>query len=67
MRYGCGSRRPSADQEALSKFGYDPGHADGVVDASTHTAVQKFQQARGLRVTGAFDPQTMAALGVALQ
>jgi peptidoglycan hydrolase-like protein with peptidoglycan-binding domain len=51
-------------QRALSRYGYDPGPADGMFNASTRDAVLQFQRARGIRATGELDSQTVAALGV---
>ena len=55
----------TAAQRALSRYGYDPGPADGVFNTSTKDAVLQFQQARGMRQTGELDSQTVAALGIA--
>ena len=51
-------------QMALSRYGYDPGPADGTFNPSTKDAVVQFQQARGIRTTGELDSQTMSALGI---
>jgi peptidoglycan hydrolase-like protein with peptidoglycan-binding domain len=53
-----------AAQTALSRYGYDPGPADGRFTSSTKEALQQFQQARGIRATGELDSQTVAALGL---
>jgi len=53
-----------AAQTALSRYGYDPGPADGRFTSSTKEAVLQFQQARGIRATGELDSQTVAALGL---
>ena len=53
-----------AAQRALSRFGYDPGPADGSFNASTRDAVLQFQAARGMKATGELDSQTVAALGI---
>ena len=55
----------TAAQRALSRYGYDPGPADGAFNSSTKDAVLQFQQARGMRQTGELDSQTLAALGIA--
>jgi membrane-bound lytic murein transglycosylase B len=41
-----------AAQQALSKLGYDPGSADGVVGANTRSAMRAWQKARGLPADG---------------
>ncbi|MEO9216745.1 MAG: His-Xaa-Ser repeat protein HxsA [Rhodanobacter sp.] len=70
-----GTPRPSGDQlrlmvmrvqAALYAKGYDPGAIDGELTESTKLALQKFQSAHGLAVTGKMTTQTMNALGVAL-
>jgi peptidoglycan hydrolase-like protein with peptidoglycan-binding domain len=53
-----------AAQMALSRYGYDPGPADGTFNESTKEAVLQFQQARGIRATGELDSPTVAALGL---
>ena len=54
-----------AAQRALSRYGYDPGPADGMFNPSTRDAVLQFQSARGMKSTGELDSQTLAALGIA--
>ncbi|MFT4194362.1 peptidoglycan-binding domain-containing protein [Ottowia sp.] len=54
-----------AVQEALKATGFDPGPADGVLNAGTLGAVARYQQARGLPVHGYLDVETVRALGVA--
>jgi His-Xaa-Ser repeat protein HxsA len=70
-----GTPRPTVDQlrlmimrmqAALYAKGYDPGAIDGELTESTKLALQKFQGAHGLAVTGKMTTQTMNALGVAL-
>lgn len=53
-----------ARQAALDRAGFSPGVIDGVVGRKTTLALQAFQTARGLRVTGQFDAATDATLGV---
>ena len=53
-----------AAQVALSRYGYDPGPANGTLNPSTKEAVLQFQEARGIRTTGELDSQTAAALGI---
>lgn len=49
-------------QRALSKLGYDPGPADGLMGPRTKLALQSFQTDRGLEATGLLDPPTSEAL-----
>jgi len=53
-----------AAEQALTKFGYNPGNADGTYDENTRAAVMNFQKERGLRATGELDAATLSALGV---
>jgi len=53
-----------ARQAALDRAGFSPGVIDGVVGRKTTLALQAFQAARSLPVTGQFDAATDAALGV---
>ena len=46
----------------LAALGYFSGQADGIFDAGTRTALESFQQANGLEVTGAVDSATLDAL-----
>ena len=50
-------------QEALMDAGYDPGPADGDLGYQTMTAVERFQQSRGLP-TGQLTMETLYQLGV---
>ncbi len=52
-------------QQALKKANYNPGPADGVLGAQTVTAVESYQQDRGLPV-GSLTLQTIELLGVPL-
>ena len=53
-----------AAQQALSRFGYNPGATDGSWNSSTASAVTQFQKARGLQATGDLDSETRSALGL---
>jgi peptidoglycan hydrolase-like protein with peptidoglycan-binding domain len=54
-------------QKALQKLGYDPGKIDGITGPHTKAAIEKFQQASGLKADGIVGPKTQAALAKALQ
>jgi peptidoglycan hydrolase-like protein with peptidoglycan-binding domain len=49
---GTGSHRVAAVQRALTEYGYGQLKPTGVVGADTQAAIQKFEQARKLPVTG---------------
>ena len=49
-------------QLILSKNGYDPGGADGVMGAKTKTAIAGFQKDNGMQPTGEVDEQLIHAL-----
>jgi len=51
-------------QTALTVRGYDSGGIDGVLGDRTRSSLRAFQTARGLRVTGFLDLETLDALGV---
>jgi len=51
-----------AAQEALIDFGYGNLEADGVFGAGTRKAVEAFERAKGLPVTGQLGAATLAAL-----
>jgi hypothetical protein len=51
-------------QEALGRFGYEPGPIDGVMRFKTGLALRAFQQKHGLSVTGRTNPETLATLGI---
>lgn len=51
-------------QAALDRAGFSPGLIDGGPGAKTQTAIEAFQQYKGLAVTGRADAATRAALGV---
>ncbi|HEX6988520.1 MAG TPA: S41 family peptidase [Bacillota bacterium] len=49
-------------QQRLAWLGYDPGPVDGVFGSATQAALQAFQQAHRLPVTGRLDAQTARAV-----
>jgi TonB family protein len=51
-------------QERLRQAGLNPGPADGLPGQQTTTALQQYQRAQGLAVTGLFDAETKRALGL---
>ncbi len=70
------SPRPSTDQlqlmimrvqAALYSKGYDPGAIDGVLGATTKSALSSFQTDHGLVSSGAMTTETLNALGVSLR
>jgi peptidoglycan hydrolase-like protein with peptidoglycan-binding domain len=54
-------------QLALRNRGFDPGAANGMLNAQTQDALRRFQAANNLVVTGTFDERTQAALGVTVR
>jgi SH3 domain-containing YSC84-like protein 1 len=52
-------------QQALQAAGFDPGPIDGQMGPATQTALEDFQQAKGLRVSGQLDTETQQALASA--
>nr|ADC35879.1 hypothetical protein [uncultured bacterium 246] len=61
--------RPTAEryreiQSALAKEGYFQGPADGVWDASSVAALQKFQQENGIEATGKIDSLSLIKLNL---
>lgn len=62
---------PEQDQEVVRKVqkklndeGYNAGPTDGSWGPGTQSALTQFQQAEGLRATGALDQDTLRALGI---
>ena len=53
-----------AAQEALTDFGYGRIEADGVLGPSTRKAIEAFESAKGLPVTGRLSAATLQALRV---
>ena len=49
-------------EQRLAGLGYLSGESDGVYDASTRMAIESFQQANGLEVTGTADAATLERL-----
>jgi len=54
-------------QIALKNRGFDPGAIDGMLKPQTQDALRAFQAASNLPVTGTFDGQTQAALGITVR
>jgi hypothetical protein len=54
-----------AAQLYLTLRGFNPGPVDGIAGSSTRAALQQFQQANGLPITGLADDGTLAALAPA--
>ena len=58
---------PTADvqraQQALKQAGHDPGPIDGVMGERTRAALEAYQKAQGLEVSGNLDGATAAKLG----
>ena len=55
----------SAMEDRLVELGYLASESDGVFDAETQSALESFQQANGLEVTGTADSASMAQLNSA--
>jgi peptidoglycan hydrolase-like protein with peptidoglycan-binding domain len=51
-------------QQALRDKGHDPGPIDGIMGPRTRGALQDFQKAQGLPVSGRLDDQTIAKLEI---
>ncbi|SMX38336.1 peptidoglycan-binding domain-containing protein [Maliponia aquimaris] len=49
-------------EHRLDQLGLNPGKVDGIFDANTRTALRKYQESRGLRVSGYMDEQTVVRL-----
>lgn len=66
-----GPVRVDAVQEALTKLGYGPLTADGKMGSRTRRAIEAFERAQGLTVTGNLGAATVQALeansGISLQ
>lgn len=59
---GAGSRRVAAVQRALTEYGYGQLKPTGVAGADTQAAIQKFERARKLPVTGQVSDRLMREL-----
>jgi len=57
-----GSRRVAAVQRALTEYGYGQLKPDGVAGSDTQAAIQKFERARKLPVTGQVSDRLMREL-----
>lgn len=53
-----------AVQERMRQLGAYPGRADGIWGTDSQSALERFQQARGLQVTGNLNQATAATLGL---
>ena len=51
-------------QEALNKAGYDCGTPDGISGKKTAAAIEKYQKAKNLKVTGVIDSSLLISLGL---
>ena len=51
-------------QTRLRSLGFYPGQIDGIWGPSMQTALERFQQGRGLQATGQLTPATATALGL---
>ena len=51
-------------QRALAAKGHNPGPVDGLMGPRTRAALEGFQEAQGIRVTGKIDDPTLQALGI---
>jgi len=62
-KFGLTKRDRVALQQGLNRAGFDAGKADGVVGSGTRAAIEAYQRANGLAVTGDPSPALLAALG----
>ena len=63
LRVGSSGESVRALQRRLLQAGFDPGGVDGKFGGKTETAVERFQQAKGLTVDGIAGNDTMRAIG----
>ncbi|HEU5314463.1 MAG TPA: peptidoglycan-binding protein, partial [Candidatus Udaeobacter sp.] len=54
----------SAVQSELAKLGYYDGEIDGTLGDETEAALARYQEDRGLSVTGTVDAATLQSLGI---
>jgi hypothetical protein len=55
----------AAAQRALTRLGYGPLRADGVLGSGTRAAIERFERDRKIPVTGELNPRTIRELSVA--
>jgi hypothetical protein len=63
-RHAAARARLRLVQERLQAAGLSPGPLDGRLGPQTRMALRRYQQRKGLRVTGNPDPQTLKALRI---
>ncbi len=63
LKVGSSGDEVKRVQQALEKYGYDVGGADGIFGQKTKNAVMNFQRDAGLAVDGIVGPATLKALG----
>ena len=51
-------------QSILTERGIDPGPVDGILGSATRSAIQQFQQQRGLVADGYPTPELLSSLGI---
>jgi Putative peptidoglycan binding domain len=61
---GMGSRRVAAVQRALTEYGYGQLKPTGIIGSDTQAAIQKFERARKLPVTGQMSDRLVRELTV---
>jgi hypothetical protein len=61
---GMGSRRVAAGQRALTEYGYGQLKPTGIIGSDTQAAIQKFERARKLPVTGQMSDRLVRELTV---
>ena len=67
VAWGSRGEQVRTVQQALIRYGYMDGTADGIFGKKTYDAVVWFQRKNGLKTDGVVGPSTAAALGVTLQ
>jgi peptidoglycan hydrolase-like protein with peptidoglycan-binding domain len=53
-----------AVQSQLRRLGFYNGEVDGIWGQSTQSAIERFQQGRGLQPNGQLNPATVSAMGL---